>query len=376
MTEIGKHLEVYTYENILDKLLNSVPEGIDIREGSIIYDALAPSAYQLAEYYMHLKTVAEDAFIETAMGQALDLKVAERGLERYKSTKAVRIGFFEDVERTPVDIPLGTRFSTIEAEGRVFEATERIATGQYALVAEAPGSAGNSYYGDILPLENVEGLSRAMLDEVSVPGQNEESDDDLRNRYFSSIRQTSFGGNWNDYVDTIIGIEGVGAVQVYPIWDGGGTVKVSILDSDYNEPSQSFLNIVKDMIGPDVHSGKGYGLAPIGHKVTVTKPDIRTINVSMQVDVLIGHTKESIVPFIEDAINDYFLSLRKVWDVSDELNNYGQTVFRSQIIAAILQVDGIANVDNVLLDGSGEDISLLMTGEVQEVAFLGAVNIT
>lgn len=376
MTEVGKHLEIYTYENILEDLLNRVPEGIDIREGAIIYDALAPSAYQLAEYYMHLKTVAEDAFIETALGRALDLKVSERGLERYRSTRAVRLGLFEDVEGNSIDIPLGTRFSTIEAEGRTFEATERLTTGQYTLIAEEPGSIGNSYYGDILPLENVEGLSKALLDEVVIPGQDEEDDEDLRARYFSSIRQASFGGNWNDYVDTVIGIEGVGAVQVYPIWNGGGTVKVSILDSDYNAPSQSFLNNVKDVLDPVIHSGKGYGLAPIGHQVTVTKPNSRTINVSMHVDVLIGHTKESVMPFIEDAINDYFLSLREAWDDSDELHNYGQTVYRSQIIAAILQVEGIANVANVLLNGSEKDVPLMMTGEVQEAAFLGAVTIT
>ena len=95
----------------------------------------------------------------------------------------------------------------------------------------------------------------------------------------------------------------------------------------------------------------------------------------MHVDVLIGHTKESVMPLIEDAINDYFLSLREAWDDSDELHNYGQTVYRSQIIAAILQVEGIANVDNVLLNGSEKDVPLAMTGNVQEAAFLGTVTI-
>ena len=37
--------EKMTYESILQKMLNMVSDDVDKREGSIIYDALAPAAY-------------------------------------------------------------------------------------------------------------------------------------------------------------------------------------------------------------------------------------------------------------------------------------------------------------------------------------------
>lgn len=374
---IGAFLERHTFENIMEEALDNVPEGIDIREGSIIYDALAPSAYKLAEFYMNLKNVMLDSFALTAVGEYLDLRVGERGLARYQATKAVRLAHFVDESGEPVEIDIGSRFATVEVNSVDFEVIAATnAPGYYRLEAMTDGSAGNAYAGQILPLETIPGLGDATLGEVVTPARNTETDEELRERYYDFLRQTSFGGNWNDYNETVLGLEGVGAVQVYPIWNGGGTVKVSILDPDYNIPSEVYLKTVKDILDPEVRSGFGYGLAPIGHHVTVVSPNRRVISVSLSIDTLIGHTKESMTPLIEEAIESYFLELRKAWDDSDELHNYGQTVYRSQVIAAVIRLEGIANVADVKLNGSEKDIPLMMAGNAQEAAFLGAVTIS
>ena len=39
--------EEVTYESILERMLEKVPDNMDKREGSIIYDALAPAAVEL-----------------------------------------------------------------------------------------------------------------------------------------------------------------------------------------------------------------------------------------------------------------------------------------------------------------------------------------
>ena len=51
--------EDMTYENILQGMLNRVPEDIDKREGSVIYDALAPAAYFLADQYFQLENFVD-----------------------------------------------------------------------------------------------------------------------------------------------------------------------------------------------------------------------------------------------------------------------------------------------------------------------------
>lgn len=375
--DIGKFLENYTFETLMEQALDQVPADIDIREGSIIYDALAPACYRLSDFYMHLRNVMLDAFALTAIGEYLDLRVGERGLSRFPATKAVRKGHFTSETGQPFTVPIGSRFATVEANSINYTVTA--ATGEpgyFELEAETEGSAGNTFVGQILPIETIPGLGVSNIEEIITPARNTETDDELRDRYFDFLRQTSFGGNWNDYRETTLGLTGVGAVQVYPIWQGGGTVKVAILDSDFNQASAAFLAAVKNILDPVVNSGHGYGLAPIGHEVTVVTPSKKTINVSLHIDVLIGYTKETVTPLIEDAVRAYFLSLRKAWDDSDDLHNYGQTVYRSQIIAAILKVEGLANVANVLLNGSEADIPLIMTGEVQEAAFMGTVTLT
>ena len=47
--------EDMTFENILNDMLSRVPNDVDKREGSIIYDALAPCAYHLAQTYFQLR---------------------------------------------------------------------------------------------------------------------------------------------------------------------------------------------------------------------------------------------------------------------------------------------------------------------------------
>lgn len=63
-------------------------------------------------------------------------------------------------------------------------------------------------------------------------------------------------------------IEGVGGVKVYPVWNGGGTVKIVFSDSKFNVPSKKLIGKVK-VLDPVANQQKGYGLAPIGHLVTV-----------------------------------------------------------------------------------------------------------
>ena len=51
--------ENMTFDNILNEMLAMVPNDVDRREGSIIYDALAPAAYKLAEAYFLLRNYAD-----------------------------------------------------------------------------------------------------------------------------------------------------------------------------------------------------------------------------------------------------------------------------------------------------------------------------
>lgn len=54
--------EEMTFENIMDRCLNRVSASIDKREGSIVYDAIAPAAAELAIMYIELAYLMDRAF--------------------------------------------------------------------------------------------------------------------------------------------------------------------------------------------------------------------------------------------------------------------------------------------------------------------------
>ena len=378
---IGDYLEQYSFEYLMEAALDRIPNTIDKREGSIIYDTLAPACYELSEYYMRLRRILQDTFAETASEQYLDLRVAEQGITRFQSTQAIKKGEFSNSSGAPLNIEIGSRFSTISDTQPInytvlapYQVEGVNVPGSYQLMCEEFGTIGNSYVGNIIPIDYVQGLSEALMTDLIIPARDIETDDDLRSRYFLSLTEKPFGGNIAQYKEELKNIDGVGAVQIYPAWDGGGTVKCSVIDSSYDIISQEFINIIQDLIDPSPQA-EGLGIAPIGHKVTITTPSELTINIAANLTLMSGYTKQQVTPAIQEALENYILSLRKEWDNGNEFNQYILGVYISRINAAILNVAGIANVTNTTINSLANDLILTENAQLQELPVLGAVTL-
>ncbi|MDN5445780.1 MAG: baseplate J/gp47 family protein [Lactococcus lactis] len=372
---VGDFLKEHTFDTLMDQALDRVSDDIDKREGSIIYDALAPAMYQLSMTYMELYNLLQDTFPTTAVGEYLDLKALERGLSRLEATKATKLGEFKDSSGKLMDVPISSRFSTVGQDEQYYRVLEKRSDGIFILESESTGASANRYIGDILPVDNFNGLGSAKITDIIIPARSEESDDSLRERMLKNIQILDFGGNIEDYIQFTSKLEGVGAVQVYPIWDGGGTVKVVVLDSQFDIPNGTLLESIQLVISPG-KSEKGYGIAPIGHQTTIAAPEKRIVNVSLHVDTIVGKTEEDVKPAINDKINEFFLSLRKTWQDHDEAYRYKQVIYQSQLIASLLFIDGVANISNVTLNGLKEDLALVNNNDLQECPFLGEVTYT
>lgn len=374
--EIGSYLEGYDYDYFLNAALEKVPEGIDIREGSIIFDALAPACYQLAEFTMQLKNILLDTFTQTAQGGYLDLRAEEHGIKRIAATQAIVKGKFTKEDGSAIVLEEGNRFSGIGDEPVYYSIIQQTADPlYYTLLAEVAGSKGNQYVGELLPVDHFNELATAELTEVVIPARDQETDDDLRARILKTYQVNSFGGNVEDYIRLTSAVDGVGAVQVYPVWNGGGTVRIVILNNAFGLPSVSLLDNVQGIIAPG-STQNGYGLAPIGHDVTVAGPSKKEVGISLHVDTTVGVSLESIKPAIQLKLEEHFLKLRKIWSNHDDLYHYGQTIYRSQVIVSVLQVEGVANVSTVKLNSVDADLVLQMNNSKQEIAFLEAVSYT
>lgn len=372
---IGEEFEKFDYSYYLDSVLERVPDGVDKREGSIIYDAVAPVAYSFAEMAMQMKQVVLNAYIQSANGSFLDYKAAERGTKREAATNARVLAEFADNKGKPLTIDIEDRFSSTGANPIFYTCSKVLSNGQAELTAESLGTEANAVLGQLLPVTPFDNLGKAEIVEVTVPARDIEDDETLRKRLLSSNEIINYGGNVTDYISFTRELEDVAAVQVYPTWQGGGTVRLVILDNTYNAASQSLIDFVQNKIDPQDSPGDGYGIAPIGHTVTVAAPTVRKINISAKIETDSGITVLDVKDTVTEVINKHFESLRKSWDTLAGERGYKLTVYRSQLISAIIGVDGVVNVASLLFDNKEEDITLTFSNDLQELPVVGMVTL-
>jgi uncharacterized phage protein gp47/JayE len=385
MNVLSEYLQKYTYEYILTEALSKVPDNVDKREGSIIRDALSPCCYEAAKHILYLADIIEQTYIETANGLWLDGRVIEGGITRDPATYAKKLGVFKTQLDEPCQISIGQSFSTVGDTILNYTAVQvytnedgDVVPGSYIMQCNTVGSVGNSYIGRIVPNDYIEKLASAEITTLLYPGEEEESDDSLRERFLANLMKTAFGGNIAQYRQWAKEIPGIGGVQVYPVWAGGGTVKLSIIDTDYNSCSSEFCQTILEKFDPENSGGEtglGLGIAPIGHKVTVSTPLPRTINVSGKITLLPGYKLETLMPDIKASLENYLLSLREAWENSDDENNYSVTVYLGRINFAILNVKGVSSAYELKLNETDTDIKLTETSSLQEIPVLGTVSL-
>lgn len=333
-----------TYEAILQEKLARVASSLDKREGSIIFDALAPNSLESAMIYVALDTVLNETFADTASRDYLIMRCAERGITPLPATCAVGIGEFS------MDIPIGTRFSCDKYNWTV---TEKIESLKYYLTCETAGADPNGYTGQLIPIEYIEGLATAELTSIVINGEDEEATETLRLRYLNSFENQSYGFNRGQYIEVTEALPGVGGCKPYRAWKGPGTVKLVITGSDYQPPSDTLINTVQTAIDPTQNSGDGIGLAPIDHEVTVVGAAGTTVNISTTLTFAAGWNLTECLPYIQSALDAYYLELNSTWS-----KEAGLIVRVSQIESRLLALAGIVDISGTTLNGQAGNLAL------------------
>lgn len=285
--------EEQTFEAIMQRMLDRVPNNIDKREGSIIWNALAPAAAELAQMYIELDIIIRLAFANTATGEYLDRRAEEIGIYRKKAIPAKRRGLFYDSNNALMDVPIGSRF---RIDDLIFVVTEQISTGEFVLGCETPGTVGNIPTGTMLPIEYIYGLARAELTDIIEYGTEEEDDESLRRRILAKAQLPATSGNANHYKLWALEIAGVGDVKVFPLWNGPGTVKVVIIGSNKQPVSSDIVNAVMEHIEEN---------RPIGAQVTVQSAQPLAINVSATIVRDTNYTLEQVTTNVRNKITEY-----------------------------------------------------------------------
>ncbi len=375
--ELADELEAQNFDYWLNLMLDNVSNDIDKREGSIIYDALAPAAMVSAQQSLSLANILRETYIKTAQGEFLDYRAVEHGTNRYTATNAEVKARFNDDDGNPVNVEVGDRFASIAESPIFYTVVKANNDGTAEMQAEEAGTSANSYLGQVLPVTPNDNLAWSEITEVTIPARDEETDDHLRARLLNSNSWVAYGGNVADYLDMTSKIHDVGATQVYPTWDGAGTVKLVILNNDLMPASQTLIKKVKEEIDPEESTTQGYGLAPIDHRVTVVAPEAFEVNITMNVTIAENANIDTIRTNIKASLEELFKSLRKDWSTIDSVNGRGYklTVYRSKILSRVMTLEGVTNATMPQLNGKDEDLQLVFSNTTSQLPVLGEVTV-
>lgn len=334
--------EEMTYEAILNDMLGRVTSDVDKREGSVIYDALAPCAYQLAQNYYKLNNFIDLVSGDTAVGTYLDRVVNDYGITRKEAVKAVR-----KVSGTGT-IPIGSRWGLGET---TYIITDNLGQNSYKAECEQTGETGNLYTGTLQSLDNISNVT-ARLEEIITAGEEEETDDNLRARFYNQIQSPSTSGNADNYKKWALEVPGVGDAKVYPLWNGNGTVKVIIVDSNMSidtgleQPVYEHIETVR----------------PIGASVTVTSPVSKEILVSANIKLDGTRLLQEVVSSFTAAFTEYLKGT--IFEA--------YTVSYARIGSILLAVEGIDDYSELLVNEGTANVVI----EDTEMPMAGAVNLT
>lgn len=374
---LADELEAQNYDYWLNLMLDNVPDDIDKREGSIIYDAVAPAAMVSAQQSLSLANIIRETYIKTAQGEFLDYRAVEHGTNRYAATFTEVKARFNDDNGKPINVEVGDRFASIAESPIFYTVIKANDDGTAEMQAEEAGTSANSYIGQVLPVTPNDNLAWAEITEVTIPARDEETDDHLRKRLLNSNSWAAYGGNVADYLDMINKISDVGAAQVYPTWAGPGTVKLVIVGNDLKPASAKLVHKVKEEIDPEDKTTEGLGLAPIDHKVTVVAPEILKVNVKTKLQLISEDNRTVVENNIKLALENFFTSLRQSWNEINQATKRGYSliIYRSQILSKIMTVEGVANASLPLLNNQEKDIILTFNNNISQIPFLGEVSL-
>ena len=328
-----------TKEIILNRMLGNIDDTYDKTEGSFIYDVEKPVAIELEKAYVEQDNILNKGFADTAIGEYLDKIVTEQGLSRKLATKATTTVTITGTVGATINI--GDIVATDNVNFICTESKTIDSTGQAAVKVECQiaGIIGNVPVGAIkyFPV-TLTGLTAVTNSNAVSNGYDEETNEALRQRYFEKVRTPATSGNKHHYKLWSLNVTGVGDAKVFPLWNGNGTVKVVIINSNKRAADSTLINAVSAHIEDN---------RPIGATVSIVSAAEKTIDVSTDITIdTNNYTLEAVKTAIEANLTKYF---KDIVFISSYVSyaNIGNIIFNTAGVidyASLLVNTGTSNI--------------------------------
>ncbi|HEA6389072.1 TPA: baseplate J/gp47 family protein [Escherichia coli] len=280
-----------------------------------------------------VNVVMKNLFLATAEGFFLDIFAWAVNLTRKEATPASGVIRFikSDISR-PVTVPADTLIQTERINGVIYtlktrQATlipEDIAGMSVDVIAEDTGAGFNlapGYY-RILPVA-VDGIDAVENEEnwLTVPGADEESDNELRDRVRNQFNLAGAYHTDAVYRGLIAGVAGISADRIYFLHDaprGPGTANAYIM-LDAGIASEPFIDSVNSFITDEGHHGHGddlrcFAMPETHHDLTVTLWLYAAMNLNEEEIQLLKHNTGNLIRCAFRENSDY--DVQKTWPYS------------------------------------------------------------
>jgi uncharacterized phage protein gp47/JayE len=338
---------------ILARMLATISDTYDKTDGSFFYDILEPVATELAAIDAYKDTILTYGFASTSTGDYLDKIVDEVGLSRKDGTYAT--GYVTITGTSGSAITEGCYVSSDNYKF-AFTGTSVVPTSgsiDVEVKCTTEGTAGNVVSGAIkyFPV-TLSGLTSVTNNDAFTSGYEEETDDTLRERYYTKVQTIASSGNSADYIVWAESVSGVGDAKVVESWNGNGTVKVIIIDSNKIGASDTLVETTAEYIET---------YRPVCVDVTVVSATEVSIALSLTLTLEDGYDTDTITSSITSTITSYLATLAFDKDY----------VSYAKIGSYIIDIDGVEDYDDLLVNGGTDNISI----SSDEVAVMGAVTV-
>lgn len=358
-------------DTIHQRMMEKVEDKFDKTEGSFFYDLHKPTAIELENQNKKIDETNSKFDLENLSGEELEQAIKDRsGIERKKETYSSGQVYIEGAIGSQIskgDLVASDIVNFISKENIILE-SESV---YLQVECEDPGQVGNVPIGAIKYFpKTIQGIALVKNESPFTNGYEAETDESLLQRYYEKIRTPATSGNRKHYKNWAKEITGVGAARIFSLWNGGGTVKVLILNQNKEIAAQTLIDSVQEYIDPGI-SGTGDGMAPVGAKCTVDTAISKTINISLSPILDNSFDENVVLQNVKDNISDYFKSISFEKDITGQTQETDviDNVSYAQIGKKILDSEGILDYSNLLVNGDILNIDL----QANEIPILGDV---
>ncbi|WP_019125512.1 baseplate J/gp47 family protein [Peptoniphilus grossensis] len=343
-----------TQEEFLQSMLSNLSNTEDKTPNSFSYDILSAAAIVFEDFQRVILELFKKFDVMNLEDEELDARVLQiAGIKRKQATQS--IGEVTVTGTPNTVIPKDTVFLAGGIEFTIDQDYTIPDTGNITVKVKSV-----TYGGDANVLPNAIDKSDPQIvgvDNISnakeiMNGYDQETDDDLRERYLEKLLHPPKAGNPAHYKLWATEVDGIWNAKVFRTWQGGGTVKVVVIGLDRKAVGSDLIEKVKKHILEE---------APIRYEsLTVESATTKKVKVDVKIKLTQNANLIEVKEEIKNRIEKYFYS------ISFKENK----ISYAKVGAEILKVPGVADYDNLKLNGSMGNVVMKET-EVPEIESLG-----